>query len=296
MIPTAVRSVMHRLPGRRPEEDLSGRVVAITGAGSGIGRALAFECAGLGCRLALADISRERLDSVVAELSGQHEVRGTALDVSDRAAVQDWAEETESDFAGVDVLVNNAGITHVATFAAAELSDFERVINVNLMGVVNGCKAFLPALTRAEHGHLVNIASIFGMLAVPTQSAYNTTKFAVRGLTEAIREEAKHLTPSLQVHVVLPGGVDTDIAAAATVGDPEGLINPEKLVERFAAAAQTTPEQAARRILSGVRRGQPRILVGQDAAVMDLLVRALPVRHQVVLGSIMRRGLGGSGN
>ena len=281
-------AAVHEVRRRLAPQALDGRVAAVTGAGSGIGRGVAQALAEAGCRLALGDISAERLASAAAGLPVGTEVVTTAVDVSDRAAMHGWAEATAAHFGGVDIMVNNAGIAHLATVSGTTYEDLERIIDVNLMGAVHGTKAFLPHLVASPAAHLVNIASIFGVIAVPTQSAYNVSKFAVRGFTEALAQEMDLLGTGVQVHLVLPGGVATSIARDASAGDVEGVVDAEQVRRAFDRLARTTPQEAGRIIVRGVRRGDRRILVGPDAVLLDLMARLLPSSYQSLVVRAIR--------
>jgi NAD(P)-dependent dehydrogenase (short-subunit alcohol dehydrogenase family) len=269
-------------------EDLTGRVAAVTGAGHGIGRGVALALAAAGCRLALSDIDQERLRQTVALLPPEATVRTWLVDVADRSAVSGWAEEVAAEFGGVDIVVNNAGIAHLGTVAGTSYEDLQRILDTNLMGTVHGTKAFLPLLAQSDSAHLVNVASIFGVVAVPTQSAYAISKFAVRGFSEALAAEMRLLGTGVQVHVVLPGGVATAIARDASAGDAEGLIDVERTRAGFHLVARTTPEEAGRIIVRGVRRGRRRILIGTDALLLDVAARLLPTGYQSIVVRVLR--------
>lgn len=283
--PTAVLRGAQR---RFAPEDLFGRTAAVTGAGHGIGRGIALALAEAGVQLALSDINPERLAETRSLLPSSTQVRTDVVDVADRAAVEAWAANVAAAFGGVDVAVNNAGIAHFGTVAGTSDEDLQRVLNTNYFGVVHGTKAFLPHLLASESPHLVNVASIFGVVALPTQSAYAASKFAVRGFSESLAAEMRQLRTGVQVHVVLPGGVATAIAADASAGDTEGLLDVDRTRAGFQSIARTSPEQAGRTIVSGVRRGQERIIVGADAAVMDVLARLLPSGHRALLARALR--------
>lgn len=262
-----------------------GMVAAITGAGSGIGRALALDLARRGCSLALSDI-----DSVRLEQTGQQAralnapVTTTVLDVSDRAAVFSWAGNTESALGGINMIFNNAGVALTAFAEATQPADFEWLMGINFWGVVHGTQAFLPRLRTTGEGHIVNISSVFGLMAMPTQAAYNASKFAVRGFTEALRMELKLDGGPVSATCVHPGGVATNIALAGRIDD--GFLRrtgvPAQVHrERTNAMLQvTTPESAARQIIKGVERDAARVVIGPDARFMDLWVRLLGAGYQ----------------
>ncbi|MGC5053940.1 SDR family oxidoreductase [Micromonospora sp. DT48] len=253
-------------------KDLRGKVVVITGAGSGIGRALAIELAAQGARLALSDVAPDGLDrttAACAELGA--EVRGYPLDVTDMAAVQAHATQVRADFGGADLVVNNAGVNLLATVIEARYEDVRWVLDVNFWGVVHGTRAFLPLLVAAR-GHLVNISSMYGLTTAPAQTAYNAAKFAVRGFTEAVWQEMQVGGVPVTVSCVYPGNVRTDIFTSARTGRGLGY---DGIRERFAQEAAVSAEAAARAILRGIRRNQMRIIVGADARRVDLSSRLL---------------------
>ncbi|RSD25790.1 SDR family oxidoreductase [Amycolatopsis eburnea] len=261
------------------------KVVVITGAGSGIGRALALEFSRRGARVALSDVNADNA-AETAKLAGDN-ARAYTLDVADRAAVLAHAEEVVRDFGGANVIVNNAGVALGATVEEMSFEDYDWLMGVNLGGVVNGTKAFLPHLIASGEGHVVNISSVFGFVGVPTQSAYNAAKFAVRGFTEALREEMLIARHPVAVSCVHPGGIKTNIVrnARSDAGDQE------KAARGFERIAHTTPEKAAETILRGVERKSARILIGPDAYVIDAIPRVLGSAYQRPLAVLARLGL-----
>jgi NAD(P)-dependent dehydrogenase (short-subunit alcohol dehydrogenase family) len=275
--------------------DVNGKVAVVTGAGSGIGRALACELARRGARLAISDVDATGL----AETARQVRVIGAVvredrLDVTDRAAVLTYADDVATEFGGVNVVINNAGIAFTGDVEKMSFENIERVMDVDFWGVVNGTKAFLPHLIASGDGHVVNISSLFGLLAVPGQSAYNAAKFAVRGFTEALRQEMLANGHPVQVTCVHPGGIRTAIARNA--GTVEGL-DSNALADFFdQKLAKTSPEAAARIILRAVRANRARVLVGPDAKVLDLLVRVIGSHYQRVLALTVGKVMPGSSN
>jgi NAD(P)-dependent dehydrogenase (short-subunit alcohol dehydrogenase family) len=268
------------------------KVAVITGAGSGIGRALALELALRGARLALSDVDSEALDGTVASAKERGaEARGYPLDVADREAVLAHAEAVVADFGQVNLVVNNAGVALGATVEEMSFKDFDWLMGINLGGVVNGTKAFLPHLIASGDGHLVNVSSVFGFIGVPTQSAYNAAKFAVRGFTEALREEMLAARHPVGVSCVHPGGIKTNIVRHSRGGDEDKAA----AAAGFEKIAMTTPEKAARTILRGVERRSGRILIGPDAYVLDAIPRVLGSAYQRPLASLTRFGLKRSG-
>jgi len=248
-------------------------VAVITGAGSGIGRALALELAPRVDQLALADIDDTGLKET-CKLLGTSKARGYCVDVSDASAVESFAEQVGNDFGKASLLVNNAGVALHGTFAQLALADMEWIIKTNFWGVVYACKFFMPLLECQPEAHIVNMSSAVGLLGVPGQTAYCSSKFAVRGFTEALRDELA----ATNVHVtsVHPGGILTSIAANARCGaglPPGARASYERMFEKV---AQTRPEVAARIIVNAVIRNKSRVLIGSDALLIDIIQRLMP--------------------
>ena len=267
--------------------DFAGLTAVVTGAGSGVGRALAVELVGRGARVAASDLEPDGLDET-ARLCAAGELRGYVLDVADRGAVLQHAEEVSRDFGDIHLVINNAGVILVATVEDMSWADYDWLMGVNLDGVVNGSKAFLPYLARSGDGHLVNVSSAFGFVGVPSMSAYNAAKFGVRGFTESLRQEMIMERRPVSVHCVHPGGMRTGIVAKARTGD-RVVVDRERQKRDFARIAQTSPEGAARAILRGVARNRPRILVGPDAYLLDAIPRVLGARYQGLAARGARR-------
>jgi NADP-dependent 3-hydroxy acid dehydrogenase YdfG len=262
--------------------ELNGKIAVITGAGSGIGRALAYDFGRRGAKLAISDVDTDGLAQTTRQLrvigAAVHE---TKLDVTDRTAVLRYAEEVVAHFGTVNVIVNNAGIAFTGDIEKMTFEQIERVMDVDFWGVVNGTKAFLPHLIASGDGHVVNISSLFGLLSMPGQSAYNAAKFAVRGFTEALREEMLINGHPVQVTCVHPGGIKTAIARNAGVVEGE---DQRQLAEFFdSRLAKTTPESAARTIRRAVLGNRPRSVVGWDAKLLDLLVRLTGPGYQRIV-------------
>ena len=269
-----------------------GKVAVVTGAGSGIGRALAYELARRGAKLAISDVDTAGL----AETARQVRVIGapvheTTLDVTDRAAVLAYADQVVAEYGEVHIVINNAGIAFTGDVLDMSFEQIERVVDVDFWGVVNGTKAFLPHLIASGDGHVVNISSLFGLLAVPGQSAYNAAKFAVRGFTEALRQEMIVAGHPVQVTCVHPGGIKTAITRNA--GAVEG-IDAAAIAEMFdAKLAKTTADSAARTILRAVTGNRARVLVGYDAKALDILVRVLGSGYQRIVTRGAKRAMAG---
>lgn len=271
-----------------------GRVVAITGAASGIGRALAQELVGRGAHVALSDVDEEGLAATVLACEGRGvKVTSAAVDVADRAAVMRWAEAVVAEHGRVNVVVNNAGVALSATVAAMREEDLRWLMDIDFWGVVHGTQAFLPHLEASGEGHVVNISSVFGLQAIPTQSAYNAAKFAVRGFTDALRMELDIAGSCVSATTVHPGGIRTNIARNARMDESMAPIagDADGARDGFDRVARTTPEAAARQILDAVARNRRRALVGPDAVAFDLVSRlpaAVPQRV-MVLGARLGR-------
>jgi NAD(P)-dependent dehydrogenase (short-subunit alcohol dehydrogenase family) len=273
-------------------KDLRGRVAAVTGAASGIGRALATELARRGAHLALADIEDGGLAETVSRCEG-HGVKITSqhLDVADREAVYTWADRVVADHGAVNLVVNNAGVALGATVESMSYEDFEWLMNINFWGVVYGTKAFLPHLKASGEGHVVNLSSVFGLISVPSQSAYNAAKFAVRGFTDTLRMELEIEGAPVSVTTIHPGGIKTNIARNARM-DPsvtEMTGDPEKARGDFERLFITSPEKAARQILAAVQRDRRRALIGPDAKLIDFVSRLPATLYQTVLEKGGRR-------
>lgn len=261
-----------------------GKVAAITGAGSGMGRELAIELAKRGCHVALSDVNETGLAQTV-ELLKPYAVKVTAqkLDVSQRDAVYAWADRVVADHGKVNLVFNNAGVALGSTLEGASYEDFEWIMNINFWGVVYGSKAFLPHLRASGEGHIVNTSSIFGLFAVPGNGCYNASKFAVRGFNECLRQELELSGAPVSLTSVHPGGIKTGIAKAARMSDSiNGLLarDGESARENFDKLFITSANRAARIILKAVEGNKRRVLVGPDAKLLDLMVRLLPALHQ----------------
>ncbi|WP_298451137.1 SDR family NAD(P)-dependent oxidoreductase [uncultured Marinobacter sp.] len=268
-------------------KDLKNKVAVITGAGSGIGRALAKALAVRGCRLALSDVNEEGLAETAAGLTGS-EVKTYRLDVGDRDAIYAHAAEVVKDFGQVNVIINNAGVALSATVREMSDEDFEWIMDIDFWGVAHGTRAFLPHLIASGDGHVVNISSVFGLIGVPTQSAYNAAKFAVRGFTESLRQEMRMEKQPVAVSCVHPGGIRTNIANSARMSRLESAT---ELRKGFDQIAMTTPEKAAETIVKGILKNESRILVGPDAWGIDVVNRLLGSAYQPLVERFTRNKL-----
>jgi NAD(P)-dependent dehydrogenase (short-subunit alcohol dehydrogenase family) len=274
-----------------------GKVAAITGAGSGIGRALAVELGRRGASVAISDVDGAGLQGTAALVEGP--VHSTVVDVRDRDAVHAWATAVRARFGVVHQVHNNAGIAWHRPVLGSPWSDYERVLAVDLAGVVHGTQAFLPHVIASGDGAVVNVSSVNGLLAQPGMSHYCAAKFAVRGFTETLRTEVLLAGHPVRVSVVHPGGVATEISgSAARIAEEDGeeLTPAQRTRDRvYRERLLTLPAaDAARTIVDGVERGKPRIRVGKDAVVIDLLSRLAPATAARVAVAFERKVFGGA--
>jgi NADP-dependent 3-hydroxy acid dehydrogenase YdfG len=270
-------------------KDFDDKVAVITGAGSGIGRALALNLAEKGARLALSDVDDDGLAETVrlVETAGARELRSDHLDVADRGAFSAYAHTVAGHFGRVNVVVNNAGVSLTGNLEDLEYGDIDWIIGVNFWGVVHGTKEFLPHLIDSGDGHLVNLSSLFGLISMPGQSMYNATKYAVRGMTEAVREEMLVAGHPVGVTVVHPGGIKTAIARNARVSAKEDQAATAQLFDE--KLARMTPERAAEIIVKGVQADKARVLVGIDAHALHQLAKLTGSRYQNLAARAARR-------
>jgi NAD(P)-dependent dehydrogenase (short-subunit alcohol dehydrogenase family) len=266
---------------------VTGKVAVVTGAASGIGRALAVELARRGARLAISDVEVAGLAETEALVRAEGaQVRSDTLDVSQRELVLSYAHAVVQHYGTVNLVFNNAGIAFTGTVEKMSFKDIDRVMDVDFWGVVNGTKAFLPHLIASGEGHVVNISSIFGLFSVPSQSAYNAAKFAVRGFTESLRQEMLNSGQPVKVTCVHPGGIKTNIARNSE--QVEGLDH-DDLASSFDKVARTSPQKAAEVILAGVEKDRARVLIGADAWVLDKLVRLTGSGYQRLVAAASKR-------
>ncbi|MGC2315271.1 MAG: SDR family NAD(P)-dependent oxidoreductase [Bradyrhizobium sp.] len=265
---------------------IRGAAAAVTGAASGIGRALALELSARGCDLALADRDEAGLQTLAAEIAkaGLQKVSVHRVDVSEPGQIEEFAQAATSAHPGLNIVVNNAGVALFGQFNKIDHSQMDWLMNINFWGVVHATRAFLPHLARQREAHIVNLSSIFGIIAPPGQTAYAAAKFAVRGFSESLRHELQMAKSPVKLSVVHPGGVATNIVRNSRTG--VGMTDNARRaqsIERFDAVAKTTPAAAAQRIIKGIENNQPRILIGNDARFMDLLQRFRPGTYWAVL-------------
>jgi NAD(P)-dependent dehydrogenase (short-subunit alcohol dehydrogenase family) len=257
---------------------LNGGVAVVTGAGSGIGRALGQQLAAAGLALALADLDEAGLQQTLQSLrSNGALVTSHAVDVAEEAAVSAFAEDVARRHGRLSLIINCAGVSLHGDFDEVSLDDFRWLMNINFWGTVYGVKYFLPMLEREKRAHIVNISSVFGLIAPAGQVPYAASKFAVRGFTEALRHELDGT--NVFVSCVHPGGIRTPIARHSRLGAGTPAPKREANIARFERLARTSPEKAAARILLGVERRERRILIGTDACQIDVLQRLRPASY-----------------
>ncbi|MDI1348564.1 SDR family oxidoreductase [Aquabacterium sp.] len=277
-------------------KDFKNKVAAITGAASGMGRTLALELARRGCHLSLSDVNEKGLAETAAMASKLGvKVTTAKVNVADREAMVAWADQTAREHGKVNLIFNNAGVALGAFVETVKPSDFEWIMGINFWGVVWGTQAFLPHLKKAGEGHIVNTSSLFGLLSVPTQGTYNASKFAVRGFTEALRQELDMANSGVSATCVHPGGIRTNIAKDAKMDESMHKATGGKTEEARAKFDKllnaTTAESAALQILRAVECNKRRVLVGLDAKFLDKLVRVLGSWYQPLITLFAKKGM-----
>jgi short-subunit dehydrogenase len=263
---------------------IRGAAAAVTGAASGIGKALAIEFAARGAELALADRDEAGLASVAAEIGSKAKVSTHRVDVGEPAQIAGFVREAIAAHPALNIVVNNAGVALLGQFHEIDQAQMEWLFNINFWGAVHSTRAFLPHLATRREAHIVNVSSIFGIVAPPGQTAYAAAKFALRGFSESLRHELQMANSPVRLSVVHPGGILTNIVRNSRAGS--GVTDNARRaesIERFDQIAKTTPQQAARTIIDGIERNRPRILIGGDARMMDFLQRLRPATYWAVL-------------
>lgn len=270
----------------------AGKVAAITGAASGMGRSLAVALAQRGCHLALSDVDVDGLAATAAMLTGVR-VTTQRLDVANAADILAWSAQVLGEHQQINLLFNNAGVSYGATVQGAETSDFQRILDIDFWGVVHGTRAFLPHLEASGDGHVINTSSLFGLIAFPGQSVYNSAKFAVRGFTEALCIELEMSQSPVRATCVHPGGIKTNIARASKVHPSLAAlgVDLEHASADFERAFRVTADEAAATILRGVQRNERRVLIGADARWLDRLQRLLPNDYHGLVARVGTRVL-----
>lgn len=272
------------------------KVAAITGAGSGMGQTLAINLAAQGCHLSISDVNEKGLAETIRLLQPYDvSVIADIVDVADKDAVYQWADKVVADHGKVNLIFNNAGVALASTIEAMSYDELDWILNINMWGVIYGTKAFLPHLKASGEGHIINTSSIFGLFAQPTQSAYNISKFAVRGFTESLRQELELEGSCVSATCVHPGGIKTNIAAASKSNPSIQALTGqthEESVKKFETAFINSADRAAKIILQAVRKNKRRVLVGPDAKGVDVMIRLLPALYQRIVLFIVRKQYG----
>jgi short-subunit dehydrogenase len=277
---------------------IRGSAAAVTGAASGIGRALALELAARGCDLALADRDEAGLKAAAAEITQAHVRKVTVhrVDVSEPCQIETFAQAATSAHPGLNIVINNAGVALIGQFCELDQAQMDWLFDINFWGVVHSTRAFLPHLSRQREAHLVNLSSIFGIAAPPGQTAYAAAKFAVRGFSESLRHELQMASSPVRISVVHPGGISTNIARNARTGSgvTDNALRVQS-IDRFEAMTRTDPARAALRIAEGIEKNQLRILIGNDARFIDLVQRLRPATYWAVLAKRLQQRLARKG-
>jgi short-subunit dehydrogenase len=263
---------------------IKGAATAVTGAASGIGRALAIELAARGSDLALADRDEAGLAAVAAEIGSKVKVSTHRLDVGEPAQIAGFARDAIAAHPALNIVVNNAGVALLGQFHEIDQAQMDWLFNINFWGAVHSTRAFLSHLATRKEAHIVNVSSIFGIVAPPGQTAYAAAKFALRGFSESLRHELQMASSPVRLSVVHPGGILTNIVRNSRAGS--GVTDNARRaesIERFDTIAKTTPKEAALTIINGIEKNRPRILIGGDARMMDFLQRLRPATYWAVL-------------
>lgn len=271
-------------------------VVAITGAGSGIGRALAMRFAQENCHLALSDIHLDLVEETKQLIKNQPdfnhlEISCQKVDVSNQQQVFDWAKYVFETHGKINLIINNAGVALSGTVSALEIKDYQWIMDINFWGVIYGTKAFLPYLEQSGEGHIVNISSVFGLTAQPFMSGYNASKYAVRGFTEALRQDLEISHSNISATCVHPGEIKTNIAKSARISDKLSKLTGKSSVDstkEFEMTFLTTAEKAADSIFKAVKNNKRRVLIGPDSKLYDWSARLLPSSYQAIFTAVVR--------
>ncbi len=278
-------------------KSFKGKVAAITGAGSGMGRTLSLELARRGCHLALSDVNVKGLEETAASARAfGTKVTHARVDVANRAEMYAWADQSAADHGKVNLIFNNAGVALSSPLETVTQADFEWIVNINFWGVVYGTQAFLPYLKKTGDGHIVNTSSLFGLMGAPGTGTYCATKFAVRGYTESLRMELDMMRYGVSATCVHPGGIRTAINRDSRIGENVDKLlghSGEEVRERFEKMLNTTTaERAALIILRAVERNARRVAMGPDAKAMDLIIRLLGSWYQPLVAWNTKKMLG----
>lgn len=274
-------------------KNFKNKVAAITGAGSGIGQQLAVLLAKQGCHLSLSDVNEQGLCETLQLIQDlQVNVTTKKVNVAQLEEVRNWAADTIQQHGSVNMIFNNAGVALASTVEGASYEELQWIVDINFWGVVYGTKEFLPLIKQTGDGHIINISSVFGLMSQPTQSAYNATKFAVRGFTESLRQELALENCGVSALCVHPGGIRTNIANAARSNKSTNALgmNLEASSESLNKLLRCPPEEAAHQILQAVQKNKRRLLIGNDAKAIDILQRLLPASYQKLIEFVVKRG------
>ena len=266
-------------------KNLTDKVIAITGAGSGIGRSLAIQLAREGSHLSLSDVDADGLKETKNLISQNINVTTHLVDVADRQQVYDWAKKTVKEHDHVDCIINNAGVASSASIEEIAYQDFDWVFNIVFYGVLYGTKAFLPYLKERPDAHIINISSVNGFTPFPNNGPYNCAKHAVKAFSQTLNQELRGT--SVNITSVHPGGIKTNIARNIRSYDSAEV--QQERIERFDRAARTSPDQAAKIIIKGMLKNRKRLLVGNDARVFDILNRLFPQKFADLFGFLYQR-------
>ena len=271
-----------------------GKVIAITGAGSGLGRAMAMQLAEQGAQLSLSDLNAQGLEETKAlcNMAAGARISATTIDVRDESQLALWAEQTQAEFGVIDALINNAGVSLNACVDDTSIDNYRWVMDINFWGMLIGTKIFLPFIRQSNHGHIVFISSVYGMMGGVDQSAYASSKFAIRGFAESLRQELQLTDPNITITCAHPAGLKTNFMENARFGQRVGYTkSDEQLKKDFSESlAVTSPEQAAKAILAGMLKEKSRLLVGRDAKFFfDPLIRLFPTRYGSIVSWVVHR-------
>jgi NAD(P)-dependent dehydrogenase (short-subunit alcohol dehydrogenase family) len=269
--------------------DFTNTTAVVTGTASGIGRAVSLQLAKAGCRLALGDIDIQGMTETAGMITrdgGYATVH--PVDMGDRRQVYDFAESVMKQHGKIQILVNNAGVALTALIEEMEDSDFEWLMNINFWGMVHATRAFLPHFKTHDEAHIVNISSVFGLCGIPTQAAYNSSKFAIRGFTESLSQEM-HGT-GISVSIVFPGGIQTNIVKNSRFKSKDSVLkNKSDIISLHEKLSRTSSDTAALRILHAIRKKQKRVLIGLDAYALDMIQRLFPAAYQRIIPFLISR-------
>ena len=277
----------------------NGKVVAITGAGSGLGRELALQFSELGAKLSLCDIDMAALEETkkLCDKNASEDIFLSVVDVSDAKQVHDWADATYEYFNCINMIVNNAGVTHTASIQSISYEDFEWLMSINFWGMIYGTKAFLPYLERSGDGHVVNVSSVMSIVSYSDLAAYCSSKFAIRGFTESLMQELRIAGSQVGVTCVMPGGIRTNLMENGRFGDRLTYqLSDEELKKDFKESlAPSSAKSVASKTINAVRKKKFRLIIGSDAHIFTFVQKLFPVSYHFIYTLLTRMALGHSG-